>query len=37
MIAPFRKLYGKVWVDFCHNTGKRFFLRGFILKATKRA
>ena len=29
--------YGKVWVRFCLNKGKSFFLRGFILKPTKRA
>ena len=26
MVAPFSKFYGKIWVDFCLNTGKRFFL-----------
>ena len=26
MVAPFSKFYGKVWVGFCLNTGKRFFL-----------
>ena len=27
MVAPFSKIYGKIWVSFCLNTGKRFFLR----------
>ena len=26
MDAPFIKFYGKIWVAFCPNTGKRFFL-----------
>ena len=26
MVAPFSKLYGKIWVGFSLNTGKRFFL-----------
>ena len=26
MVAPFSKFYGKIWVSFCLNTGKRFFL-----------
>ena len=26
MVAPFGKFYGKTWVSFCLNTGKRFFL-----------
>ena len=25
MVAPFSKFYGKIWVGFCFNTGKRFF------------
>ena len=33
MIAPFSKFYGKIWIDFCLNTGKRDFL----LKAIERA
>ena len=38
MVAPFSKFCGKVWVSFCFNTGKRFFLvRGFIFKPTERA
>ena len=24
--APLSKFYGKIWVGFCLNTGKRFFL-----------
>ena len=26
MVAPFSKFYGKIWVSFCLNTGKHFFL-----------
>ena len=26
MVAPFSKFSGKIWVGFCLNTGKRFFL-----------
>ena len=26
MVAPFIKVYGKIWVGFCLNTGKRFFV-----------
>ena len=26
MDAPSRKFYVKIWVGFCLNTGKRFFL-----------
>ena len=26
MVAPFSKFYGKIWVGFYPNTGKRFFL-----------
>ena len=26
MVAPFSKFYGKIWVSFCLNTGKRFFI-----------
>ena len=26
MVAPFRKFYGKIWVAFCLNTRKQFFL-----------
>ena len=26
MVAPFSKLYGKIWVGSCPNTGKRSFL-----------
>ena len=26
MAAPFNKFYGKIWVGFCLNTGKHFFL-----------
>ena len=39
MVAPFSKFYVKIWVGFCLNTGKRFFLdvRPFILKPTERA
>ena len=38
MVAPSSKFYGKVWVGFCLNTGKRtLFLKGFILKPTERA
>ena len=29
MVAPFSKFYGKLWVGFCLNTGKRFFLEVF--------
>ena len=25
MAAPSGKIYGKAWVGFCLNTGKRFF------------
>ena len=25
-VAPFNKFYSKIWVGFCLNTGKRFFL-----------
>ena len=28
MVAPFSKFYGKIWVSFCLNTGKHFFLEG---------
>ena len=34
MVAPFSKVYGKIWVGFCLNTGKRFFLK-FILMSTE--
>ena len=27
MVAPFSKFYGKIYVSFCLNTGKRFFLQ----------
>ena len=37
MVAPISNFYSKIWVGFCLNTGKRFFLRGFILKPTERA
>ena len=37
MIAPSSKFYGKTWVGFCLNTGKRFFLRGFTLKPIESA
>ena len=37
MVAPFNKFKGKIGVGFCLNTGKCFFLRGFILKPTERA
>ena len=30
-VAPFSKFYGKIWVNFCLNTGNAFF-KGFILK-----
>ena len=33
----FSKVYGKIWVVFCLNTGKGFFFRGFILKPTEGA
>ena len=36
MVAPFSKFYGKIWVGFCLNTGKRFF-RGFHFKANRRS
>ena len=26
MVSSFSKLYGKIWVGFCVNNGKRFFL-----------
>ena len=26
MIASSSKFYGKIWAEFCLNTGKRFFL-----------
>ena len=26
MVAPLINFYGKIWADFCHNTGKRFSL-----------
>ena len=26
MVAPFTNFYGKIWVGFCLNTGKRFAL-----------
>ena len=26
MVVPFSKFYCKIWVSFCLNTGKRFFL-----------
>ena len=26
MVAPSSKFYGKIWVGFFQNTGKRFFL-----------
>ena len=26
MVAPFSKFYNKIWVGFCLNTGKRFFV-----------
>ena len=26
MVAPLSKFYGKIWVGFCLDTGKRFFL-----------
>ena len=37
MVAAFSKFYGKIRVGSCPNTGKRFFLRVFILKPTERA
>ena len=37
MAAPFSKFYGKIWVAFCSNTGKHFFLEIVILKPTERA
>ena len=35
MVAPFNKFYCKMWVGFCLNTGKRFFLE--VSKPTERA
>ena len=32
----FSKLYHKIWVDFCLNTGKRFF-SGLVLKPAEEA
>ena len=26
IVAPFSRFYGKIWVGFCLNTGRRFFL-----------
>ena len=26
MVVPFSRFYGKIWVGFCFNTGRRFFL-----------
>ena len=26
MVAPFSKFYNKIWVGFCLNTGKHFFV-----------
>ena len=26
MVAAYSKIYGKIWVGFCRNTGKRLFL-----------
>ena len=37
MFGPFTRFCGKIWVGFCRNTGKRFFLRRFILKPAERA
>ena len=36
MVAPFSKFYNKIWVGFCLNTGKRFFVE-LSLKANERA
>ena len=30
MVALFSKIYAKIWVGFCLNTGKRFFLKVFL-------
>ena len=37
MVASFSKFYNKIWVGFCPNIGKCFFIGGFILKPTERA
>ena len=38
MVVSFSKFYDKIWVGFCLNTGKRFYLsRHSILKPTERA
>ena len=26
MVAPFSMFYGKIWVSFCLNAGKKFFV-----------
>ena len=35
MVAPFSKFYGKIWVSFCFNTRKHFFLEGSFLRQQK--
>ena len=35
MVAPFSKFYGKIWVSFYLNTGKRFFLEVSFLSQQK--
>ena len=37
MVAPSSKFYGKIWVGFCLNTEKQFFVTSFILNPTKTA
>ena len=36
MVASFRKVYSKIWVDFCLKSRKRFFLE-ISFKLTERA
>ena len=35
MVAPFSKFYNKIWVGFCLNTEKRFFVELSLKANTK--
>ena len=36
-VAPSSKIYGKIWVGFCLNSEKRFFLERFHFKGNRKS
>ena len=36
-VASYNKVNGKIWGSFCHNTGKRLFVKVFFKNSRKRA